>query len=79
MLWFVGQNILVELFLYYAQLAAGKPLSWAPLAPTGPWLNPTLLEFRDRTITLQGQVPWLLMAPLFYGAVTAYLKRRSPA
>jgi hypothetical protein len=43
--------------------------------PTGPWLNPTLFEFRDRTITLQGQVSWLLMAPLLYGGLIAYLRR----
>jgi hypothetical protein len=73
--WFLGQNIFVEMFLYHDQLAVGKPLSWAPLAPTGPWLNPTLFEFRDRTITLQGQMPWLIMAPLFYAALTTYLSR----
>ena len=64
------------MFLYHDQLAEGKPLSWAPLAPTGPWFNPTLFEFRDRTITLQGQVPWLLMGPLFYLGVVRYLGRR---
>jgi len=74
--WFLGQNILVEMFLYHDQLAAGKLLSWAPLAPTGPWFNPTLFEFRDRTITLQGQLPWLLMTPLYYGGLIAYLRRR---
>ena len=78
LLWFLGQNIFVEMFLYHDQLAEGKSLSWAPLAPTGPWLNPTLFAFRDRTITLQGQVPWLLMAPLFYGALISYLERRHP-
>jgi len=76
--WCLGQNVFVEMFLYHDQLAEGKPLSWAPLVPTGPWLNPTLFEFRDRTITLQGQVAWLLMAPLFYGALVAYLGRRHP-
>jgi len=74
--WFIGQNVFVEMFLYHDQLAVGKPISWAPLAPTGPWFNPTLFEFRDRTITLQGQIPWLLMGPLFYAALIAYLKRR---
>jgi hypothetical protein len=59
----------VEMFLYHDQLAEGKPLSWAPLAPTGPWFNPVLFEFRDRTITLQGQIPWLLMGPLLYWGV----------
>jgi len=73
--WLIGQNVFVEMFLYHDQLAAGKPLSWAPLVPTGPWLNPTFFEFRDRTITLQGQVSWLLMAPLLYGSVIAYLRR----
>ena len=74
--WFIAQNVLVEMFLYHDQLAEGKPLSWAPLVPTGPWLNPVLFEFRDRTITLQGQVSWLIMAPLFYGGVIFYLNRR---
>ncbi len=78
LLWFLGQNVFVEMFLYHDQLAEGKHLSWAPLVPTGPWLNPTLFEFRDRTITLQGQVSWLLMAPLFYAGVTTYLRRRHP-
>jgi len=73
--WLLAQNVFVEMFLYHDQLAEGKPLSWAPLAPGGPWLNPTLFRFRDRTITLQGQIPWLLMAPLLYGALIAYLKR----
>jgi hypothetical protein len=79
LVWFLAQNILVEMFLYHDQLSEGKPLSWAPLAPTGPWLNPTLFQFRDRTITLQGQLPWLLMAPLFYGALVAYVRQRDPA
>ncbi len=77
--WFLGQNVFVEMFLYHDQLAEGKALSWAPLAPTGPWLNPTLFTFRDRTITLQGQVSWLLMAPLFYAGVIHYLRGRSRA
>jgi len=76
---FIGQNIFVEMFLYHDQLAEGKLLSWAPLAPTGPWLNPTLFEFRGRTITLQGQVPWLIMAPLFYGGLIRTLRRRESA
>jgi len=78
LVWFLGQNVFVEMFLYHDQLAEGKPLSWAPLVPTGPWFNPTLFQFRDRTITLQGQVSWLLMAPLFYAAVIAYLRRHYP-
>lgn len=77
LVWFLGQNIAVEMFLYHDQLAEGKALSWAPLAPTGPWFNPTLLQFRDRTITLQGQLPWLLMTPLFYGALIAFSRREA--
>jgi hypothetical protein len=72
LLWFIGQNVFVEMFLYHDQLAAGKALSWAPFAPTGPWFNPILFEFRDRTITLQGQIPWLIMTPLFYAAIIRY-------
>ena len=62
----IGQNIFVEMFLYYDQLSVGKDLSWAPLAPTGPWMNPVLFQYGDRTITLHGQVPWLLMTPILY-------------
>jgi hypothetical protein len=72
--WFLGQNVFVEMFLYHDQLAEGKALSWAPFAPLGPWFNPTLFEFRDRTISLQGQLPWLLMAPIFYGALVRSLR-----
>ncbi|MFT6408192.1 MAG: hypothetical protein ACJAQ6_001608 [Arenicella sp.] len=72
--WFIGQNVFVEMFLYHDQLATGKALSWAPFAPTGPWFNPVLFEFRDRTITLQGQLPWLIMTPLFYAALIFYPK-----
>ncbi len=78
LVWFLGQNIFVEMFLYHDQLAEGKPLSWAPLAPTGPWFNPTLFTFRDRTITLQGQLPWLIMTPLFYASLVYHLKRNHP-
>lgn len=78
MTWFLAQNVLVEMFLYHDQLSVGKPLSWAPLAPTGPWWNPVLFEFRDRTITLQGQLPWLIMGPMFYWGLTKYLQRREP-
>ncbi len=72
---FLGQNIFVEMFLYHDQFAEGKTLSWAPLAPSGPYFNPTLFRFNDRTITLQGQIPWLLMTPLFYGTVVLWTRR----
>ena len=72
--WCIGQNIFVEMFLYFDQLSAGKDLSWAPLAPTGPWMNPVLFQFEDRTITLHGQIPWLLMTPILY-KVTMYFQK----
>ena len=72
--WCIGQNIFVEMFLYFDQLSAGKDLSWAPLAPTGPWMNPVLFQFEDRTITLHGQIPWLLMTPILYKGTMYYQK-----
>ena len=66
LIWCIGQNILVEMFLYHDQLAEGKPLSWAPLSPLGPYFNPTLFEFNDRTIKLQSQVPWMILPWFFY-------------
>ena len=64
--WCIGQNILVEMFLYHDQLAGGKPLSWAPLSPLGPYFNPILFEFNNRTIMLQSQMPWLILPWFFY-------------
>ena len=66
LIWCIGQNVLVEMFLYHDQLAEGKSLSWAPLSPFGPYFNPTLFEFNDRTIMLQSQMPWLIMPWIFY-------------
>lgn len=62
----IGQNLIVEMFLYHDQLAVGKPLSWAPLSPGGPWLNPLLFDYNGRTIMFNTQIPWLIMAPLMY-------------
>jgi hypothetical protein len=69
--WFVVQNLFVELFIYHEQLALGHQLSWAPLAPTGPWWNPTLFSVAGRSVRFQTQIPWLLMTPLFYLIVLA--------
>ena len=66
LIWCISQNILVEMFLYYDQLAEGKQLSWAPLSPLGPYFNPILLEFNDRTIMFQSQIPWLILPWFFY-------------
>jgi hypothetical protein len=75
LLWFVGQNLLVELYVYQEQLAEGFRLSWAPLIPTGPWYNPTLFQLGGRTVQLQTQLPWLLMTPLYYGLVIGFYNR----
>ena len=64
--WCVLQNIFVEMFLYHDQLSVGKPLSWAPLIPTGPYFNPLLFEFNGRTVMLQTQIPWLILPALLY-------------
>jgi hypothetical protein len=66
LVWFVGQNLLVEFSVYQQQLAEGLRLSWAPLIPTGPWFNPVVLEIGGRTAQLQTQLPWLLMTPIYY-------------
>ena len=63
---FISQNILVEMFLYHDQLAEGKSLSWAPLSPFGPYFNPVLFEFNERTIMLQSQMPWMILPWFFY-------------
>lgn len=75
--WFIGQNIFVEMFLYHDQLAVGKPLSWAPFSPAGPWFNPTLFQFNDRTITLQGQLPWIIMSFIFYRGLLYYFQKKN--
>jgi len=71
---FLGQNILVEMFLYHDQLAVGKSLSWAPLSPAGHWFNPVLWEFQGRSIMFASQLPWLLLAPLIYWGLIKSLK-----
>ena len=68
-IWCVSQNILVEMFLYHDQLAGDKLLSWAPLSPFGPYFNPILFEFNDRSIMLQSQIPWLIIPLFFYRTI----------
>lgn len=72
--WFIGQNLWVELTIYHTQLAAGLALSWAPLAPTGPWFNPAI-AVGGASVQLQTQLPWLLMTPLFYGLLLRLYRR----
>ena len=69
LIWCIGQNILVEMFLYHDQLADDKLLSWAPLSPFGPYFNPILFEFNDRSIMLQSQMPWLILPWFFYRTI----------
>jgi hypothetical protein len=69
LIWCVSQNILVEMFLYHDQLAEDKLLSWAPLSPFGPYFNPILFEFNDRSIMLQSQMPWLILPWFFYRTI----------
>ena len=75
-IWCIAQNIFVELFLYHDQLSIGKELSWAPFAPTGQFFNPLLFEFNERSVMLQTQLPWLIMAPILYKAAI-YMARKS--
>jgi len=76
LIWFITQNLFVELFLYHDQLSEGKSLSWAPLAPTGQYFNPLLFEFNGRSVMFQTQLPWLIMAPILY-KLTILLARRT--
>ena len=69
LIWCIGQNILVEMFLYHDQLADDKLLSWAPLSPFGPYFNPILFEFNDRSIMLQSQMPWLILPWVFFRTI----------
>ena len=71
-IWCICQNIFVELFLYHDQLADGKLLSWAPLAPLGSDLNPELFSFNGRSVMLQTQIPWIILPAVIYAAMIKY-------
>ena len=75
MVWCIAQNILVEIFLYHDQLSIGKDLSWAPLSPLGPYINPLILEFNNRSLMLQTQIPWIILPALIYKTVI-YLNKK---
>ena len=74
---FIFQNLFVEMFLYHDQLSVGKPVSWAPLSPLGANLNPILFTLGDRTVSLQSQIPWIIMTPLFYGYLIFYINKKN--
>ena len=75
--WCIGQNLLVELFLYYDQLSEGKNLSWAPLIPTGNIYNPLIFEFNGRSVMFQTQLPWIILPPFLYMAVIKLANKRN--
>jgi hypothetical protein len=77
LVWCTTQNLFVEVFLYFDQLSVGKTLSWAPLAPTGPWFNPVIFELNGRGINFQTQLPWLLMTPILYKAAIYFKNNQS--
>ena len=74
-IWCIGQNIFVELFLYYDQLSEGKNLSCAPLIPTGNIFNPVLFEINGRSLMFQTQLPWIILPPILYLAVLKLAKK----
>ena len=75
--WCIGQNLLVELFLYYDQLSEGKNLSWAPLVPTGNVYNPLIFEFNGRSVMFQTQLPWIILPPFLYMTVIKLANKRN--
>ena len=66
LIWFVIQNIYVEVFFYHLQLGSNGDLSWSPLMPLGSYYNPVLFEILGRPVTFQSQSSWLLMTPIVY-------------
>lgn len=78
-IWFVGENILIELTVYQAQLTSGAAISWAPLSPFGAWWNPQLLDIGGRTVHLQTQLPWVVMTPILYWLAIACKRQWPPA
>ena len=77
LVWCIGQNVLVELFLYYDQLSEGKNLSWAPLIPTGNIYNPLIFEFNGRSVMFQTQLPWIILPPFLYMTVIKLANKRN--
>ena len=77
LVWCIAQNLFVELFLYHDQLSEGKLISWAPFAPTGQFFNPMLIEFNQRSVMLQTQLPWLIVPPILYKAVIIMARKTS--
>lgn len=72
LLWFVGQNVFVEMVIYSGQLQDEFSISWAPLSPLGPWINPTLVAIGQSKCRLQAQIPWLFMLPIFFSTLQKF-------
>jgi len=72
--WFVGQNLIVELMIAGQISGEETIVSWAPLSPIGPAWNPSV-TVGNAKLTLQNQIPWALMTPLFYGCCIWIYKR----
>ena len=75
-IFYLAQNLVVELYIYQAQLAAGYELSWAPLSPFGNIYNPVLFTVFGKSVHLQPQMPWFLMLPIVYWLILR-LKRQT--
>ena len=66
LVWYVGQNIWVEMILYHNQIGNDARISWGPLMTLGPWYNPTLFSFGEREATLQSQGVWFISTFMIY-------------
>ena len=75
LIWFLAQNIWVEVIFYFNQVGGDVRLSWAPLMPLGPWFNPTLISFGERHISFQGQSAWVIVTPIYYYLMIFFYKR----
>ena len=49
-------------------------VSWAPLSPLGRMVNPEI-RVGGAACSLQGQMPWILMTPIFYLLVNRLANR----
>lgn len=65
-IWYMGQNIWVEMVLYHNQIGSDARISWGPMMPFGSWFNPTLFSFGEREATLHTQSVWFIGTFLFY-------------
>ena len=72
--WFMFQNILVEIVIYHHQVGGNALLSWAPMMPFGSWFNPKLQLIGDRSVALQTQSAWIIGSFVFY-YVSIYFHR----